>query len=96
MLAIVYMRQAGERYTKMHVRITSGKLSCARARTVMRRYRDDPRRCLNNGNTCVRDYCDAWTCQAPTYGSYPVIQSCAHGRMTVTGTVRASEAGGAE
>lgn len=80
----------------MHVTITVGNVACARARSVMHRYLHDPRPCVNNGNTCYRVYPDDWSCQAPTYGSYPVIQSCQHGRTVIKGTVRASEVGGAE
>jgi len=96
-IAINYLAGPGERYTRMHLQITAGRVSCARARTVMRRYSTDPRPCgRNSGNTCQRRYSDGWLCQAPTAGRFPVIQTCSQTKTIISGTVRPDEASGAE
>ena len=81
----------------MHLRVAAGSVRCTRARSVMRRYYRDPRRCdLNGGNSCRRRYSDGWVCQAPTAGRFPVIQVCSRAGTVINGTVRSDESSGAE
>lgn len=57
--------------------VRQGRVSCGRARFLLRRYLTDNHPCPpNSGNTCQRKYAGGWTCLAPSAGSYPRIAAC--------------------
>lgn len=90
-IALDYSPTPEEHYSRMFVRASRG-LRCARARTVMRRYRDGVGEPCD-GSSCFISYSDGWTCNARTPGDWPLIQECRKHRIRVLGFVHSSIVG---
>lgn len=84
-IAIDYTPVPGEHYNRMYV-MAPASIRCSRARSHMRRYRDDHRPC--EGSSCYRSYPGGWDCNSVTPGQWPLIQECRRGGTRVLGFVK--------